>query len=100
MLRKTGFASLDDLINKTVPASIRLKEDLDLPEGLNEYEYINHLKELGAKNKVFRSFIGFGYYNTITPGVISRNVLENPGWYTSYTTIPGGDLPGKTGSPS
>ena len=85
MLKKTGFASLDDLINKTVPASIRLKENLDLPEGLNEYEYINHLKELGSKNKIFKSFIGLGYYNTITPGVISRNVLENPGWYTSYT---------------
>ncbi len=85
MLEKTGFNSLDALIDKTVPASIRLKEKLDLPEGLNEYQYIQHLKELGANNKVYRSYIGLGYYNTITPGVISRNVLENPGWYTSYT---------------
>lgn len=85
MLEKTGFNSLDELIDKTVPSSIRLKEELDLSEGLNEYQYIQHLKELGAKNKIFRTFIGLGYSNTITPGVIARNVLENPGWYTSYT---------------
>ncbi|MBN2175426.1 MAG: aminomethyl-transferring glycine dehydrogenase, partial [Bacteroidales bacterium] len=64
---------------------IRLHDQLDLPEGMNEFEYISHLKKLASKNKIFRSYIGMGYYNTITPGVIQRNVLENPGWYTSYT---------------
>ncbi|MFO7873623.1 MAG: aminomethyl-transferring glycine dehydrogenase [Bacteroidales bacterium] len=85
MLKKIGIESADTLIDQTIPASIRLNKDLDLPDGLNEYEYIQHLKELGSKNKLYRSFIGMGYYNTITPGVIQRNILENPGWYTSYT---------------
>ena len=85
MLKKIGVNSLDELIDKTVPASIRLKSPLNLEKGLNEYEYMNHIKAIGAKNKLFRSFIGMGYYNTITPGVIQRNILENPGWYTSYT---------------
>jgi len=85
MLSTIGVSSLDELVNQTIPASIRMKEALDLPEGMNEYQYINHLKKLGAKNKLFRTYIGMGYYNTITPGVITRNVLENPGWYTSYT---------------
>ncbi|MFC1733591.1 aminomethyl-transferring glycine dehydrogenase, partial [candidate division KSB1 bacterium] len=58
---------------------------LNLPDGMNEYEYLNHLKELGSKNKIFKTYIGLGYYNTITPGVIQRNILENPGWYTAYT---------------
>ncbi len=85
MLEKIGVSSLDELIDQTIPASIRMKEELDIPEGLNEYQYLDHLKKLGSKNRVFRSFIGLGYYNTITPGVITRNILENPGWYTSYT---------------
>jgi glycine dehydrogenase len=85
MLQKIGVNSVDELIDQTVPKAIRLKKPLNLPEGLNEYEYINHLKKLAAKNKIFKSYIGLGYYNTITPGVILRNVLENPGWYTSYT---------------
>jgi glycine dehydrogenase len=62
-----------------------MKNKLDIPEGMNEFEYINHLREIGAKNKLFKTYIGMGYYDTITPGVIQRNILENPGWYTSYT---------------
>ncbi|MBS4055726.1 MAG: aminomethyl-transferring glycine dehydrogenase [Bacteroidales bacterium] len=85
MLNRIGVASVDQLINETIPARIRLKEKLALPAGMNEQEYLQHLKDLGKKNKLFKSFIGLGYYNTITPGVITRNVLENPGWYTAYT---------------
>jgi len=85
MLKKIGVSSLGQLIDETIPAAIRLKKPLDLPVGLNEYEYLQHIKALGAKNKIFKSYIGMGYYNTITPGVITRNILENAGWYTSYT---------------
>ena len=85
MLETIGVKTLEELIAQTVPASIRMKDELDLPDGMNEHEYINHLKEIGAKNKLFKSYIGMGYYNTITPGVVQRNILENPGWYTSYT---------------
>lgn len=85
MLDAIGVADLETLINKTVPSSIRLPKPLNLPEGMNELEYTLHLKKLGAKNKLFKSYIGMGYYGCITPGVIQRNILENPGWYTSYT---------------
>ncbi len=85
MLKAVGVETLDQLIEETVPASIRLAKPLNLPAGLNEYEYLNHIKTIASKNKVFKSFIGLGYYNTITPGVILRNIFENPGWYTSYT---------------
>ncbi|MGM0613306.1 MAG: aminomethyl-transferring glycine dehydrogenase [Bacteroidota bacterium] len=85
MLKKVGVQTLDELIDKTIPKSIRLDKPLDLPEGINEKEYIEHIKSLGEKNKIYKTFIGLGYYNTILPGVIQRNVLENPGWYTSYT---------------
>src|SRR5210317_994524 len=85
MLEDVGVNSIDELINKTLPTSIRMKGDLKLPEGMNELEYLDHLKEIGAKNKIFKTYIGMGYYGTITPGVILRNILENPGWYTSYT---------------
>lgn len=85
MLKKIGVSSIDELINLTIPNQIRLDSDLNLEDGLNEFEYLNHIKNLGAKNKIFRSYIGLGYYNTIIPGVIQRNVLENPGWYTAYT---------------
>ncbi len=86
MLKAIGVSSIDQLINETIPESIRLKEEMDLPEkGLNEYEYSDHIKKLGSKNKLFKSYIGMGYYNTILPGVIQRNILENPGWYTAYT---------------
>jgi len=85
MLAVTGLTSVDALIDETIPSSIRLKQPLNLPAGINEMEYLQQLKEIGAKNKLFKSYIGLGYYNTITPGVITRNILENPGWYTAYT---------------
>lgn len=85
MLQTIGLKSTDQLIDQTIPASIRLKEEMDLAEGLNEYEFLSHLRALGAKNRLLKTYIGMGYYNTILPGVIQRNILENPGWYTSYT---------------
>ncbi|MDP1622123.1 MAG: aminomethyl-transferring glycine dehydrogenase [Bacteroidales bacterium] len=85
MLEKIGVNSIDQLIDQTVPSSIRLKEPMNLPVGMNEYQYLNHIKAVGAKNKLFKSFIGLGYYDTIVPAVILRNILENPGWYTAYT---------------
>ena len=85
MLKRIGVNSVDELINQTIPKSIRLKKPLKLADGMNEYEYLNHLKGIAGKNKIFRTYIGMGYYNTITPAVITRNILENPGWYTSYT---------------
>ncbi len=85
MLDTVGVDSLEELIAKTVPASIRLNAPLKLPAALTEEEVLLHLKDLGAKNKVFRSYIGMGYYGTYTPKVILRNILENPGWYTAYT---------------
>jgi glycine dehydrogenase len=85
MLEVIGVNSLEDLINKTVPGSIRVSEDLQIPEAMSEADYLNHVKELSHKNKVFKNYIGQGYYDTITPSVILRNVFENPGWYTQYT---------------
>ena len=85
MLAKIGVSSVDELINQTVPANIRLKQPLRIAPAMSEFQYSKHLKALGKKNKVFRSYIGLGYYNTIVPAVIQRNVLENPGWYTAYT---------------
>ncbi len=85
MLTAMGLSSVDEFIDKTVPASIRLKKALKIPAAESEYEYLKELKKIAAKNKVFQSFIGQGYYNTITPSVILRNVFENPGWYTQYT---------------
>jgi len=85
MLKEMNVNSIDELIEQTVPASIRLKSPLNLPEPLTEYQYLQHVKKIAAKNKVFKSYIGLGYYNTITPSVILRNVFENPGWYTAYT---------------
>lgn len=85
MLKIIGKPSLEALINDTVPAGIRLKNKLSEPTPQSEYEYLQELKKVAAKNKVFRSYIGQGYYGTITPSVILRNVFENPGWYTQYT---------------
>jgi glycine dehydrogenase len=85
MLTKIGVKSIDELIDQTVPRSIRINRELNVPEGLTEFQYANHINEIGAKNKLFRSYIGMGYYGTIVPAVIQRNVLENPGWYTAYT---------------
>ncbi|MDN5205086.1 aminomethyl-transferring glycine dehydrogenase [Fulvivirgaceae bacterium BMA10] len=85
MLKVIGVGSVDELIDQTVPSSIRLKKDPLLPTAKDEYSFINEFKELAQKNKIFRSFIGLGYYNCIIPPVILRNILENPGWYTAYT---------------
>ena len=85
MLKTIGVENLDELIDKTVPAAIRLKKPLKLPVAQTEFEYLDELQKIAAKNKVFKTYIGQGYYNTITPSVILRNVFENPGWYTQYT---------------
>ena len=85
MLDVIGVKTMDELIEKTVPAAIRLPKPLDLPDGMTEGEYLNHIHALMAKNKIYRSYIGMGTYNTYTPAVILRNIFENPGWYTSYT---------------
>lgn len=85
MLKKIGVDSLDELIEQTIPADIRLKDRLNLPEALSEHEYAEDITRLAAKNRVSASYIGMGWYDTITPAVIYRNVFENPVWYTSYT---------------
>jgi len=85
MLEVIGVDSMEQLIDKTVPQKIRLPDSLKLPEAKSEYDYLNHIRNLGKKNKIFRSFIGQGYYGVALLSVIIRNVLENPSWYTSYT---------------
>ncbi len=85
MLQVIGVSSVEELIQQTVPESIRLKSVPELPAPLSEAEFLNKIREIAAKNKLYRSFIGQGYYDTISPAVIIRNILENPGWYTSYT---------------
>ena len=85
MLATIGVASVEELLQQVIPQNIRLKKDLDLPEAMSEYEYAAHIAELAAKNRTFRSFIGMGYYPNVVPAVVSRNVFENPAWYTSYT---------------
>ena len=85
MLETIGVNSVAELIDKTVPASIRIQENLNLPAAVSEFEYLNELKKIASENKVFRTYIGAGYYNCITPSVILRNIFENPGWYTQYT---------------
>jgi glycine dehydrogenase len=85
MLKTIGVSSLDELIDKTVPSNIRLEKPLRLPEAMSEFEYLNYIKSLGQKNKMFRTFIGQGYYGVAPLSVVTRNVLENPAWYTSYT---------------
>ena len=85
MLKELGYKSLDELIKDTVPAKILLKDDLDIGDPNSEYKALRKLKNIAKKNEVYSSFIGMGYYGTYTPYVILRNILENPGWYTSYT---------------
>jgi glycine dehydrogenase len=85
MLSEIGLNSLEELISKTIPDGIRIKGDLDIPPAISEFDYLNELKKVAAKNRVVKSYIGQGYYDTITPSVILRNVFENPGWYTAYT---------------
>ena len=85
MLAAVGYKSLDDLMVGTVPEKILLKDELKIDEPMSENDALKKLKSISKKNKIFRNFIGMGYYNSITPNVILRNILENPGWYTSYT---------------
>jgi len=85
MLKTVGSATLDELISETVPDNIRISTPLNIDEGISEFEYLNHLRGLAKQNQRFESYIGLGYYNCITPPVIQRNILENPGWYTAYT---------------
>jgi len=85
MLETVGVSSLDELISKTIPANIRLPKELNIGEALTESEFLAMLKGKAAKNKLFKHHIGMGYYDTLTPGVILRNIMENPGWYTAYT---------------
>jgi glycine dehydrogenase len=85
MLETIGINSLDELIAQTVPSNIRFKAPLNLPVAKSEFDYLNDLKITASKNKVFKSYIGQGYNDVIVPGVIQRNILENPGWYTQYT---------------
>ncbi|MCC7333178.1 MAG: aminomethyl-transferring glycine dehydrogenase [Flavobacteriales bacterium] len=85
MLSAIGVNSIDELINQTIPSKIRLQKELNLDAPLTEFEYLNHIKTLSNKNKIYKSYIGLGYYNTILPSVIKRNIFENPGWYTAYT---------------
>ena len=85
MLNELGFENLDSLINAAVPKNIRLDRQLKLPEAKSETEALAELRAISKKNKVARSFMGAGYYDCITPPVIQRNILENPGWYTAYT---------------
>lgn len=85
MFKTIGVENFEQLIFETIPDDIRLKKDLDLEPALTEYEYLNHIQELGKKNKVFKTYIGLGYHPTIVPAVIQRNIFENPGWYTAYT---------------
>src|SRR3954465_659415 len=85
MLTTIGVESIEELINKTIPPSIHLEQPLRLQTPISEYEYLNELKQVALKNKVYKTWIGQGYYNTLTPSVILRNLFENPGWYTQYT---------------
>ncbi|BDS13158.1 aminomethyl-transferring glycine dehydrogenase [Aureispira anguillae] len=85
MLATIGVDSLEQLIDQTVPSNIRYQKELNLPEAMSEFDYLNMLKGIAAKNQVFKTYIGLGYYPTITPSAILRNVFQNPGWYTPYT---------------
>ena len=85
MLKTIGLASIEQLISETIPDDIRLKTPLNLDPAMTEYEYSNHISQLGNKNKMFQSYIGLGYNQAIVPAVIQRNIFENPGWYTAYT---------------
>src|SRR2546423_11745025 len=85
MVQSLGFASLDALIDATVPARIRLRGGLDLPKGVSEPEVLAYFRALAAKNQAFRSFIGMGYSDCVTPPVIQPHIMEDPGWYTAYT---------------
>lgn len=98
MLRKIGVSTLDELIDKTIPANIRLKEPLALPPAMTEYEFSKHIAELAGQNKLFTTYIGMGWYNTITPAVIQRNVFENPCMVHLLHTLSGRSITRTSGS--
>ena len=85
ILKTIGVESVEELLNQTIPDNIRLKKDLNIPEGISEMEFLKEIKKLSSLNKNFKTYIGIGYHDTFTPSVIQRNILENPGWYTAYT---------------
>ncbi len=85
MLKVIGMNTVKELVHKTIPESIRLQNNIELPAAIGEFEYLRLLQKIAAKNKIYKTYIGQGYYNTITPSVILRNIFENPGWYTQYT---------------
>ncbi|RMF59283.1 MAG: glycine dehydrogenase (aminomethyl-transferring) [Calditrichaeota bacterium] len=85
MLKTMGCDSLEQLLDETIPENIRLSKPLNLPDGMDEFHYLEELRNIAKKNKVYRSYIGLGYYDCVTPPVLLRNIFENPGWYTSYT---------------
>ena len=85
MLSSLGLDSMEQLISETIPKNIRLQKELNLEKALSENEFLNHIEKLSKKNKNYKSFIGLGYHQSITPSVIKRNILENPSWYTAYT---------------
>ncbi len=85
MLKIIGLESVDELIEKTIPRGIRSTEELNLDSPVDEYKFLLELRDIALKNKLFSSYIGMGYYSTITPSVIKKNILQNPGWYTQYT---------------
>ncbi len=85
MLDDIGVSGLEELISKTIPSNIRTERKINLPQPVSEFEILNELKQIAGKNKMYKNYIGMGFYETITPAVILRNILENPGWYTQYT---------------
>ena len=85
MLKVIGVSSVEELIQQTIPEDIQLGNPLNLPEAISEHEFLKHINELAEQNQVFKSYIGLGYHEAITPSAIKRNILENPGWYTAYT---------------
>jgi len=85
MLKVIGVESLEELIDQTIPGDIRLNKNLSLPQALSESEFLNLIRNLSEKNRVFKSYIGLGYHESVVPSVIKRNILESPGWYTAYT---------------
>ena len=85
MLAEIGFKSTEELLDKVIHKTIRLENEIDVGDGVSELELLTDIKTIAKKNKVFKNYIGLGYYPTITPAVIQRNIFENPGWYTQYT---------------
>ncbi len=94
MLNAVGVSSIDELIDQTIPETIRSKQQIQMDPAVTEYEILNELREIAKNNIVLKSFLGQGYYNCITPSVIRRNIFENPGWYTQVHTISTRDFAG------